>query len=154
MELSARASTFNGNTDSIDDTKQNALGTIAIDKDNNEYIYLQGVSGVAAGYAVSYDEAYLASLIAIDGSNKGAVAVAMAAVVANKFGWFLRGGTGNIYADTDVADNALVYSADTAGQVNDDSGSEVQIKGAVFRAARTGAGLVAVELRNPSIGIA
>lgn len=152
-QLQDRASVFSGDTSNVDDSALHAVGTRAWDSSNNEYIYLKGVASTAAGYAVSFDEDYVTALIAIDGSNKGPVAIAMAAVVADKYGWYLLNGSGNVYADTDVADNALVYSADTAGQVNDDSGSEVQIKNAVFRAARTGAGLVEVEVRYPTIGI-
>lgn len=129
-------------------------GTIVRDANMNQYVFGKGVTGGAAGYAVSFDESWNSALIAIDGSNKGKVGIMQAALIADTYGWFLIEGEGDIYADTDVADNALVYSADTAGQVNDDSSSETQLKGLVFRAARTGAGLVSVEIHNGTIGIA
>lgn len=143
-----------GSLTTVHDSAVHALGTIVRDSSMNQYVFGKGVAGTAAGYAVSFDEAWATALIAIDGSNKGKVGIAQAAILANQYGWYLIEGEGDIYADTDVADNALVYSADTAGQVNDDSSSETQLKGLVFRAARTGAGLVSCEIHNGTIGIA
>lgn len=143
-----------GSLSQVDDVAQNALGARMFDADHNEYIYLKGVADTVIGAVVTFDEAHQTALLAIDGSNKGRAAVAMQAVVANKFGWYQIYGNAQVLTDNDVADNALVYSSDTAGKVDDDSSSEVQVKGAVFRGARTGSGLVAAELNYPTVGIA
>ncbi|MGV8142977.1 MAG: hypothetical protein ACP5NS_05090 [Candidatus Pacearchaeota archaeon] len=143
-----------GDLTTVHDTAVHQPGTIVRDADMNQYVFGKGVADTAAGYAVSFDESWNTALIAIDGANKGKVGFAMAALVANKYGWYLIEGTGNAFADDSVADNALVYSSDVAGQVDDDSSSEVQLKGCVFRASRSGEGLVAVEIHNGSIGIA
>lgn len=142
-----------GSLTTVYDSAVHKVGTIVRDSNMNQYVFAKGVASTAAGYAVSFDENWNTALIAIDGSNKGMVGIAQAATVASTYGWYLIDGKGYIYAENSVADDALVYSADTAGQVDDDSSSEVQLKGLVFRAARSGAGLVLVEIHDGSIGI-
>jgi hypothetical protein len=136
----------------IHDSALNPLGTIQV-IDGKEYIYLQGSASIAATSAVSYDEAFLATLIDTDvaATLVGPVAVALAAVVANKYGWFQIGGSASIKSGT-VADNGKVYATSTAGQVDDAFVQSAQILGAVFRSADSG-GVATVQLNRPWIGL-
>jgi hypothetical protein len=52
-----------------------------------EFIYLQGVAGVAAGQVVTYSNLG-ASALALVAAHGSPVAVAMAAIGAGQFGWF------------------------------------------------------------------
>ena len=72
----------------------------------NVYIYLKGVANVLAGWVVTYNPTTTAgpAVVEIAGGVKGMVAVALAAVVANKFGWF------------QIAGLNLVVKCDTSAQ--------------------------------------
>lgn len=81
-----------------------------------EYIYLKGVASVAANSIVTFDENFATTLIAANAV--GPVAVALAAVVANKYGWFQIYGNGTVSSDTTAADKAL-YIDGTSGRCDD-----------------------------------
>lgn len=63
-------------------------GTRIFDQDGNEYIFLRGVASTVAGSWVTYDMSaeYQTTLLAANAI--GPVAVAMAAIVAGKHGWY------------------------------------------------------------------
>jgi hypothetical protein len=86
------------------------------DLSGNEYVYLKGVASTVAGSVVTFDEAGVTTLIA--GNAIGPVAIAMAATVANEYGWYLIWGSGSAACDT-VADDKLCYIDGTAGRVDD-----------------------------------
>jgi hypothetical protein len=75
----------------------------------------------------------------------------MAATVANKYGWYLIEGSGSALTDNTVVDNTDVYLTATPGAVDDAVVAGDRIHGALFRAARTGAGLVSIQLFSPMV---
>lgn len=139
---------FAGDTSVVDTTLKHPLGTRARDVDGNEYIYLTGVASTAAGSWVVFDEAHITTLTVAN--VKGRVGIAMAAIVASSYGWYQIYGK-NILALTvgDVSDNAKVWVTSTAGTVDDTDVATDLVVNAIFRASRTGAGAVTVELNYP-----
>jgi hypothetical protein len=138
-----------GPLSTVDSAVQVALGTKAFDGSGNQYVYLQGVASTVVGSVVTYDEAGLTTLTVANAV--GPIAVAMGITVANKYGWYLIDGSGSAYASTDVTDNGNVYLTATPGQVEDTLVAGDRVKGALFRASRTGAGLVAIQLFSPFV---
>ena len=86
-----------GNLDQVDTTARFALGTRCKAKDKGstaygegEFVYLKGVASTARGSVVLVKSDYTTSLLAA--RDKGAVAIALAATVANTYGWYqIRG---------------------------------------------------------------
>lgn len=140
----------------IDTSARNTVGARRIDADGKEYVYLKGVASTEVGFVVTYDEAGQTALIDTDtaATCKGPVAVAMAAVLANQFGWYQVFGSASVQAISGggAADNAIVYATATAGEVDDVAIANCQIVGAVFRSAES-AGLATVQLNYPWIGV-
>jgi hypothetical protein len=81
-----------------------------------EFVYLKGVAGTARGQVVLIKDDYSTSLVAA--RDKGALAVALAATVANTWGWYQILGTGVVLCGT-VAASAPCYIA--AGNLVDDA---------------------------------
>jgi hypothetical protein len=138
----------------VHDSELNKLGTEAKDNLGNTYIYLKGVASVIAGSWVVYDEAFLTTGLDTDVAatlTPNMVAVAMAAIVANKYGWFLIDGSGSAGAGT-VADNARVFPTATVFICDDTGTAGQQIVPAVWRSADSSS-LATVEIHRPSIGI-
>lgn len=125
------------------------LGTQMVGSDGKVFIYLKGVASTAIGSWVTFDEAFATALLVADA--KGAVAVAMSANVANQYGWYQMFGAASALTANDVADNGDVYGTATPGAADDAVVAGDRVKGALFRAARTGAGLVSVQLFNPYV---
>jgi len=107
----------------IDTTARFTLGTRCGVKDMGstqyglgELIYLQGIGSTVRGSVVTYNDNYLTTLVVADAV--GSVAVALAATVANTYGWYQILGTGVAACDT-VADGALCYVDGTAGRIDD-----------------------------------
>lgn len=142
-----------GDTSAIHDAALNPLGSVAYDKDGNEYIYLKGVASVAAGSWVAYDDTRATALLDTDVATTlvGPLAVAMAAVVATKYGWFARVHTSVSAAAATVADNAKVFPTATAGTCDDTGTGGQQILGAVWRSADA-AGFANVQIDRPWCG--
>ncbi len=142
-----------GRTGEVHDTAKNALGTVAVGTDGNTYIYLSGVASVIAGSWVTYDEAY--AILGLDSdvaaSLVGNVAVATAAIVANKYGWFCIEGSIAAGALT-VADNGKVFATSTVFMCDDAAVTGNQVHGAVWRSADSSS-LATVQLRRPFIGV-
>lgn len=141
----------------IHDAQKNPLGMEAYfyDKDNNvvkKYVYLKGVANTIAGSWVSYDEAGVTTGIDTDvaASLVGPVAVASAAIVANKFGWYGRSGSFSAGAAT-VADNGFVYATSTVFICDDAAVGSAQIMGAVWRSTDSSS-LATVQINDPWIG--
>lgn len=146
-QLYSPSPAFDGNTANVDTVLKNALGTRGIDADGNEYIYLQGVASVAVGTPVTYDENYLSTLLAANAV--GPVAVAMAAVVAASYGWFLVRGSGSaVFAGAAVADAAL-YAA--AAAFDDAVVAGDIVVGGKVAATVAGAGLGTVQIVYPFV---
>lgn len=142
-----------GDTSAIHDAAKNALGTVAFDANGNEYIYLKGVASTAAGSWVAYDDAGATALLDTDVATTlvGPLAIAMAAVVADKYGWYARVHKGVSAAAATVADNGKVFPTATAGTCDDTGTAGQQVIGAVWRSADS-AGFATVQIDRPWVG--
>ena len=131
----------------VDTTARHPLGTRikAFDPTygQGEFIYLKGVASTALGSWVTFaqDDNTTALLAA---NAIGPVAVAMAATVANTFGWYQIYGKAVGKALASYADNGLVYATATAGSVDD----------AVVAGDRVKNALGASAIDTPSTGLA
>lgn len=140
-----------GDPTSVHDSAKNKLGARAFDEDGNEYIYLSGVASTVKGSWVTFDEAHITTLTVANA--KGRVAIAGAAVVAAKFGWYGIGGkiAGKVLAA--FADNGIIFLTATAGSVDDTAVAGDLVHGAMGRAAidTPETGLAWCELNNPFV---
>lgn len=118
----------------IHDEARNPLGSVAYDEAGNRYKYLAGVANTVAGSWVTYDEDY-ATLLAV-ADAQGGVAIAQAAVVANKFGWYAIEGTHDALCLASFVDNGKVYLTATPGSVDDTDVAGDAVIGAIGRSAR------------------
>lgn len=146
--LSGYPQVFAGDTSVVDTTKRHPLGTRAVDPDGNEYIYLEGIGSTALYSVVTYDEAYLTALIAADAV--GPVAVAMAAIVASSYGWYMIKGSTYAKCDSGVADNSALYINGTSGRVDDTDVAGDAIIGMWSRGTDS-SNVVAVQLDYPKV---
>lgn len=138
------------NTDTIDTTAQVPVGTRMKDTAGNEYIYLKGVASTVAGSWVTYDEAGLTTLLAANAI--GPVAVAMAATVANTWGWYCIFGSVSAQLAANCADNARLGRETTDGFAGDGRATGDQIIGAISRGSTAGAtALTAVQIWYPCV---
>lgn len=110
-----------GRPGDIHSTQQNTLGQLAFTTDGKGYVYLQGIGSVAAGSWVTIGAVHVAALL-VSGAN-GRVAVASAAIVASKFGWFQVAGE---------CTNALASSNGTIAS----GGGQLQVGGSGLVAAQ------------------
>lgn len=147
-QLTQRPLIAHADTTTVDDSAVVPVGTRMIDTDNNEYIYLKGVASTEANSWVTYDEAYATTLLAANG--KGAVAIAMAATVADKYGWYQIYGSATGKVATGFADNGLVYATSTGGTVDDAVVTGDLVVGAIGRSAIS-SGTATMQLSYPFI---
>lgn len=140
MANSAYVCTSPGGVDlySVDDSQKFTLGTEVQAKDFSlgqmaTFVYLQGVASTAEGSWVTYDETYATALLAANAHAP--VAIAVAAVVASKYGWYCKRGKipGKVAAA--FADNGLCYATATAGTADDAVVIGDRVKGALGRSA-------------------
>lgn len=121
----------------VDDSQAFKLGLIAqgysATYGSAEFIYLKGVASVAEGSAVLYDEVFASSLLAAN--DVGPVAIAMAAVVANKYGWFQISGKAAVKVAAASADNGFLGREGADGQLGDGFAAGDQLTAAVARSA-------------------
>lgn len=136
----------------VHDTQKNQLLTEAKDNLGATYVYLQGVSSLVSGDAVTFDENGVTTLLA--GNAKGPVAVATATVDATtEFGWFLRetglgGNSANLKANS--ADNGTLGIETTAGKLGDGRAAGDQAIGVIGRGATSGSDAAAtIQMARP-----
>lgn len=127
------ARVFEDNTSTVDTAAQHSVGTRACDASGNEYIYAKGVASTAVGTWVTLDEACLTTRAVANG--QGRCAVAMAAIVASRWGWYQIYGSASGLALTAFADNAKVYLTSTDGSVDDTDVAADSVIGAIGRSA-------------------
>jgi hypothetical protein len=144
----------------IDDAARHVLGTILPASDpvlgGGEFIYLKGVAGTAVGTLVDYDLLAGTTTITPATGGTGPVAVATAATVANKFGWYQIAGVATI-----AAPNAMVVGADcymlaaTPGSVDDAvvANEGILSMKALSTTGVPSAGLARVSMNRPTHGI-
>jgi predicted RecA/RadA family phage recombinase len=84
----------------VDDTPQFTPGVITRGADNvlgaGEFIYLKGIASTVVGSLVTYDGAHVTALAPVGNNVSRNVAVAMAAIVANKYGWYQISGLATV----------------------------------------------------------
>jgi len=130
----------------IDDTQLYPLNSRARDEAGNEYIYLKGVVSTVLGSWVTYDEVGVTTLLAANAI--GQVAIAQAATVANKFGWYLIVGSCQAKVSAGFADNGNVYATATPGEADDAVVAGDRVKCATGRSAISG-GLALMQVNYP-----
>jgi hypothetical protein len=122
--------------DETSDTAKHPLGTIVRAKDetygSGEFIYLKGVVNTVAGLMVGYNPVAGTTTLTPNTAGQGSpVAVAMAATVANKFGWYQIGGAAVIKKTATIVNaNVAIYQSGTAGRVMATAASGKQVLGA------------------------
>jgi hypothetical protein len=113
-----------------------------------EFIYLKGVVGTGAGSIVLIKDDWSTSLVAA--RDKGALAAATAAIVADNYGWYQIKGKAMIKSAAAVGANAPLYIA-AAGEVLDDLAvAGDQVIGARSVTAQDTATLIANFACNPA----
>lgn len=138
----------------VDDTQRHPLGLIAAGKDDSlgggEFMYLQGVGSVEVGSAVVVGDLYVAKLAAAN--DVGQIGAAMAAVLANQFGWFQVQGRAAMKVATGFAINPP-YLTSTAGTLDDAVVAGDRVKQATGRTAigTPSAGLAYIELNRSHV---
>ena len=116
-----------GDTEDIHDSALNPLGTRAYDDAGIEYIYLKGLAATAIGTWVTYITGYATKILAQ--SDEGQVAIASAAVVADKYGWYAVRGLVQGLAEA-TCSVGTVWIDSVAGRVDDTDSSTNMVLGA------------------------
>jgi hypothetical protein len=140
-----------GELTDVDTTARNPLGSVAFDEAGGQYIYLEGVISTVANDAVSFDENFATTRLA--SHAVGQVAVANAAVVASKYGWYcivspLNGFT--VHCDATVTGDKAAYIGGTAGGVDDDGAAGDLICNMFVRSGDT-AGHLTAQFDHPCV---
>ncbi len=139
-----------GQLTDVDTTQRNVLGIRSFDDAGNEYIYLQGIASTVIGscvvFALNGTSNWLTALSVT--TNRGPVAIAMAAVLATQFGWYQIYGFGSALFNGAAVAGACVFSAST-GKVDDAVVTGDRIDGATVAATVGSAVLGAVFLNYP-----
>lgn len=133
-----------GNTDAVHTAALNPLGMRAYDANGGEYLYLKGVASNVQGGWVAINVGADGVVVALDnnasnGSDKSFVAISMAAVVADRWGWFCvvspYGGVAGLSAAAATDAKAVVTTA-TAFTVDDaEGGAEILVNSAFYVSA-------------------
>jgi hypothetical protein len=107
----------------VDSSATVTQGSTFVDKYGRVYIYAQGVANTAVG---SWVKLYLSSDLLVTelldetaAALGGMVGVAMAATVANKFGWYQIFGTAEASFLVSCATNVTLFATTTAGSLDD-----------------------------------
>lgn len=119
-----------GRPGDIHSTAQNPVGQEAMGTDGYTYKYMLGVASTVAGDFVKYDGA--GATTRTTATTTGGIAIATAAIVAAKYGWYLikgRYATANIATHSSGAGKALFVNA-TAGRATTTPLTEGCITGA------------------------
>jgi len=84
----------------VDDAQAFTLGAITRGTDvtlgAGEFIYLKGIGSTVVGSLVSYGDSHVTALCPVGNNVPRNVAVAMAATVADKFGWYQISGLATV----------------------------------------------------------
>jgi hypothetical protein len=152
----------------VHDSALNPVGAeceFSVDGVVKKHVYLKGVASTILGSWVTYNQAGETANFATD-SAVGPVAVATAAVVANKYGWYGRNGhfVCGAISGGDAAAGARVFATSTDFLPDDVEADDMQVIGAYFVSqegeanAALGlsatAGLATAHLSDPWFGLA
>ncbi|MBT9146049.1 MAG: hypothetical protein DDT42_01928 [candidate division WS2 bacterium] len=130
----------------VDSSPLYALNSRTITRDGNEFIYLEGVAGTLANSWVTFNAEGRTALAAT--GARGRAGIAMAAIVAARFGWYQIYGSavGRVLAG--FVNNGLVYLTTTAGSVSNTVVAANLVVGAIGRSAVVGE-VATIELNYP-----
>lgn len=117
-----------------------------------EFIYLKGVASTAIGSVVLFNLDDWSTSLAT-ANDKGPIAVAMSANVADQYGWYQIYGKGVAKVLASFADNGDCYLTATAGSVDDADVAGDFIRGMKGASAidTPSTGLAEVELAYPQV---
>lgn len=139
---------------STETTQMHPLGTIVTATDptygEGTFVYLKGVASTATGNVVIYDNNAATTKRAATG-DRGPIAIAQSANVANQFGWYQVQGTTFANAAT-VAANGLCYLTASAAQIDDAVSATNKIDGMNFKTTdgTPSAGFAIIQMHFPS----
>ena len=129
MAYCVDASPAVGEHNEIHDELKNTLGAVRLFSDGHYYIYLKGVASTVAGDWVCFKPGVYETARLTTGM-RGTVAIATAAVVANKYGWYGYMGTFASNCLSATLSNGYLFATATAGSAEDLLTKNEQIKGA------------------------
>lgn len=137
----------------VHDTQKHELGVMH-EKSGKIYIYLKGVASTVAGDVVTFDEAGATTrLVKAEADKLKPIAVALAAVVANKYGWYQVYGETSLSALGLCAKEVAIYTSATAGAVDDDPTAQTKINRLIVRTTvGASAAVTAAFINFPSAG--
>lgn len=140
-----------GNSDAVHDSALNALGSKVFDADGNEYVYLKGIGSTIAGSVVTYTAAGLTALLVANAV--GQVAVAQAAVIAGKYGWYMVAGSClvDVVANSTAGADAGLGRETSDGKVGDGRAAGDQIHNMIQVTTTTAAALVLCQFDHPFV---
>lgn len=127
--------------------QKNPLGMVVEGSDGNEYIYLAGVASVVDGEVVLFKPGSWTAIRLATGL-KGQVAVATAAIVASKFGWFTLSGADTVNTPSAVASNVPLFIGGVTGNIDDTAVKGDQILGAFLTTAGSQDGTATISIRR------
>lgn len=119
------------------------------DRGDGEFIYLAGVASTVAGDAVTYNLDDGSTTRALEDAI-GPIAVAMAATVASRYGWYQIQGKGSVQVSSGFADNGACYLTATAGEIDDTDVAGDYVNG-MKGASAIASGVADVELARPFV---
>jgi len=124
---------------------QDKAGTLGM----GEFIYAKGVASTAVGSVVTIDEAGITALAVA--SAVGKVGVAMAATVADTYGWYQISGKAVAKVATGFVDGKACFLTATAGTIDDEVVTGDLIDGMIGRSAvgTPSTGMAHLELSRP-----
>lgn len=116
-----------------------------------EFIYLPGLAATVVGMAVLYDVYAKTTKLATAG-DRGPIAIAMSANIANQYGWYQVHGAA-VVKETGATAGANVYATATVGVPSATTVAGDKIDGARFKTAdgTPAAGFAVAALAYPSM---
>jgi len=134
-----------------------ALGTRCMARNTTtgyvgEFIFMTGVASTAAASWVAFNYDDHSTTLLVDGVI-GPVGVAMAATVADTYGWYQIRGKASGKVAAGVNENVGLYASATAGTAGGTSAGKSEIIGACSAAASGAGGATEVEINYPVCGL-
>lgn len=134
---------------SVDTTQQHELGARHQDESGNEYIYLEGVASTVVGSWVTFTSTYATALLTAD--DIGIVAVALAATVASRYGWYQIYGSAEASLAANCAAGVVLRRETSNGVAGDGAAAGDNIRGALSVDSTTTAAVATVQLSYPFV---
>jgi len=129
-------------------------GDRARDNAGNEYLYLKGVASTVVGdWVVYYPNDYTtARALKAEVDKLYPVAVAMAATVASRWGWYQVLGLATAKVAASCVLEVALYTTTTAGVLDDDASGTTKINRVLALTTVTSAGTTPCWIAYPSAG--